>query len=464
LLILISLGVLALITCGLWILHKWQRGVIAFVLYTPVSGAVQLLLFPAPWPILIKDILFAFPLYIAFFVSGGANVAWRETPKAVKIAVTLFIGVVVVQMLNPFNPDLTGILAPLIGAKVWLFYVPMISVGIGYADTTHSLINLSRLMLCLTWLPCLVGILEYAMSQRLGYDRTMHMFYGDAALAATQQLTSFSVGLMRIPSTFSSVTQYLNFILCMLVPALGLRALERDPFWKRMCTATVGLLCVAGVLCGARAAFVTIPLLLGAFYFMKGGYTTLVLPGLVLVAGLYFVLSTAGIDISGLTTLETELVNHYSLESQASFVEATIAASVFGEGVGSNTNEAQPFVKEGMIKGVENYYAKIVIELGIIGLVIVTTTHLILIYLGLQNHYRLTGSDLRDYADAITALLILTFIYDAKGQAIDFDPLNMFYWLFAGVLIHLPNLNHKKNEKVSWQYDYEGENAFSHQA
>jgi hypothetical protein len=452
-------GALTFSACWFWILRKWQRGLDVFLFYTPISGAIQLLLFPASWPVLIKDILFVSPMYIAFLASGHAAATWQQAPKAITTTVMLFIGLVILQMFNPFNSELTGVVAPLIGAKVWLFYVPMIFVGIAYVDTQETLIRLSRMMLCLPWLPCLLGIVQYAMSQVLGYERTMHMFYGDAALAATQQLTTFKVGLMRIPSTFSSVTQYSNFILCSFVPALGLKSLETDPRWRRLCLATVCVLCVAGALCGARVIFVAIPFLLGVFYFLKGGFTNLILPGLVLVAGLYAVLSAAGIDVSGLANLETELVGHYSMESQETFIDATSTTAFLGEGVGSNTGEAQQFVKEGMIRGVENYYAKIVIELGIVGLIIISLIHFILIYLGIQSYHQLKDTDLGDYAAIITALLILTSVYDAKGIAIDFDPLNMLYWLFAGIVIRLPSL-HVKYDSTLMQYSRQVRQAF----
>jgi hypothetical protein len=175
-------------------------------------------------------------------------------------------------------------------------------------------------------------------------------------------------------------------------------------------------------------------------------------------------LTIAGVDIPGLTNLETDLVGHYSLESQASFADASATTNLLGDGVGSNTNEAQPFVKEGMIKGVENYYAKIIIELGVFGLVVVSSTHFILIYLGMQNHYNLRGTDLRDYVDAITALLILTVIYDAKGQALDFDPLNMLYWLFGGIMIRLPSLCAAVYQNSRTQYSYELDDPSPNQA
>ena len=436
-----SIGLLGLFASWLCIFQNWRRGVIAFLLYTPISGAIELWLFPSPWPVLFKDICFAVPLYLAFFLSGEGATACRNVPRSIATILSLFVLLVIAQMLNPFNSNLVGLLAPLIGAKVWLFYVPMLLVGMQYIDSAQRLLTLSRLLLCLAWIPCVVGLLQYALSQTIGYERTMTMFYGDAALAATQQFTTFAVGLKRIPSTFSFVAQYLSFILCMLVPALGLRSLESVARWRQMRTGTVWLLCVAGALCGARAAFVMIPLLLGIFYFCKGGFVALLLPALLLATSLYVVLTIAGIDISGLADLEGSLVSHYSVESQTSFIDATASSALLGEGVGSNTNEAQRFVKEESIRGVENYYAKIVFELGIVGLVIVPLAQLSLIRFGIRSHLKLTNRELKPYSDAITSLLILIFIYDAKGQAIDFDPLNMFYWFFGGIMLRLPSLS-----------------------
>ncbi len=42
---------------------------------------------------------------------------------------------------------------------------------------------------------------------------------------------------------------------------------------------------------------------------------------------------------------------------------------------------------------------------------------------------------------ALLAFLIWNLIYNLKGQYMDIDPINVYFWLFAGVLARLPALD-----------------------
>ena len=261
-------GLLVLFATWATILRNWRRGLELFILFIPFSGAVELFLYPAAWPVLIKDVLFAMPAYIGFAMSGEFAQAWSGLPRSVVLSLFLFVGIVLVQALNPAGP---GPVAALIGLKVWLFYLPMLLLGRAYVRDRATLLRLSRSMIGLIWLPCGIGILQWLLALALGYQRAITMFYGDAARAATQGFTQFNVGVMRIPATFAFSSQYFLYILCMFVPVLGSAGIETDPRWRMIRGASLWLLCVAGFMTGARAAFVMIPLMLFAYYLLRRG-------------------------------------------------------------------------------------------------------------------------------------------------------------------------------------------------
>ena len=74
-----------------------------------------------------------------------------------------------------------------------------------------------RVLLVSAWIPCLVGILQWILVLRYGYQPAIEMFYGGAARHATQGYAGFTLGkgeIVRIPSTFSFIMQYYLYSLC----------------------------------------------------------------------------------------------------------------------------------------------------------------------------------------------------------------------------------------------------------
>ena len=428
-------GLLVLLVMWAAILPRWRRGLELFILFIPFSGAVELFLYPASWPVLIKDILFAVPAYIGFAMSGELARAWSGLPKSLFLILFLFVGIVLVQALNPAGP---GPVATLIGLKVWLFYLPMLLLGRAYVRDRASLLRLSRLMIGLIWLPCGIGILQWLLALALGYQYALSLFYGAAAMAATQGFSHFNVGLMRIPATFAFPAQYLNYILCMFVPVLGCVGIETDPRWRKIRGASLWLLCVAGFMTGERGAFIMIPLMLFTFYMLRRGALGLLWAAL-LMAGMFAVtLSISGIDLTGLTQMETELTQGYAT-GQAGEIADALRLTWVGRGVGTSTGAAR-VAKDDPAEFVafEGYYAKAVAELGIAGCAIVVGLQVALLLWALRIRGQITETAIRPYGNAVAACILLFLIYNYKGPVLHLDPANMLYWLFVGVLFSLP--------------------------
>jgi len=432
------------------VLQQWQRGIDLALLFMPFAGAVQLWLYPAHWAVLIKDILFIIPAYIGFAMSGELGPTLRGVPKLFGAWVLLFVGIVLVQALNPAGP---GLVAALIGLKVWLFYVPVFLLGIAYVRDQASLLRLSRLMIGLIWLPCGVGILQWLLSLAIGYRAAIEMFYGAAAVAATQEFTRFqSVGLMRIPSTFSFATQYLDYLLCMFVPVLGCAGLEHNRFWKKLRAVSLPMICVAGFMTGERSAFVMIPIMLAVFYLLRRGLTGVLWVGVLVAAALMVALPISGIDPANLLQMESNLTDQYS-GTQAGEIENALHLTWIGRGVGFSTGAVRDAGGDsGGTPLFEGYYAKAVAELGIAGCIFTIAFQLALIILALRARSYFRGTDLEPYCDAIAALAVICLVYSYKGPIMSLDPPISQYWLFAGILFSLPRV--ARQEAVTHAGDF----------
>src|SRR5437867_2825273 len=109
------------------------------------------------------------------------------------------------------NPKVAGIAVALVGAKVWLFYIPLLVLTTAMIKSEREVVALLRTMIALVPIPCIIGLVQYFGSNAFGHQETISAFYGnEAAAAATQGFSSFDYGgmLYRIPATFVSVAHY----------------------------------------------------------------------------------------------------------------------------------------------------------------------------------------------------------------------------------------------------------------
>ena len=418
----------------------------------PFAGVVTLSLYPSPLPTLFKDFFFVIPAYIAFLLSRSSRPSKKGIPGPIILAMLALSALVFVQM---FNPGSANWMVSAIGAKIWLFYLPLIFLVFAMVKSREDLIWLLRLMIVIAWIPCGVGIFQWISSLTFGYESTMTAFYGAAAEGATQGFASFQVGgtFFRIPSTFTFVTQYFGYTLAMIVPGYALMKMDPSKRWRKFSTATFWFVILASFMSGARAAYLFVPILLALIFLLEGRVIgmlkILVMLPLALLAAMYL----AGIDPVIMFNLMSELVLHYSVEIVKQGLWDAIEAAPFGIGTGMNTGPARyAFEDPNSFLAFENYYAKAVYELGIAGLVIVGALFHILISHGYRIHRRIQDTGLRSCSAAILAFIIAIALNSFKGWQIDLDPINVYFWVFSGFLLRLGYL-----DKLSQTYTKAGQ-------
>ncbi len=441
--ILLVVGILLILVFWGAILRRWQRGVVMLLVYMPFAGVVTLSLYPSPLPTLFKDFFFVIPAYLVFLLTRKSGVSQGHVPGSIILAMLALAALVLLQS---FNPGVANWMVAAIGAKVWLFYLPLIFLAFAMVKSRDDLIRLLRLMVAIAWIPCGVGIVQWLASITFGYQATMTAFYGAAAEGATQGFASFDVGgtFFRIPSTFTFVTQYFGYTLSMIVPSYALMKMDPSRKWRRFAAASFWLVILASFMSGARAAFLFVPILLALIYLLEGKLMGVIKIAIMLPLALLAALYIAGIDPVIMFNTMLELVLTYSDEIAKQGLLDAITTAPLGVGTGINTGAARfAFDNPGIIfgYGVENYYAKAVYELGIIGLVIVIALFLFLIIHGYRIHRRIQDSGLRSCSAAILAFIVTMALNSFKGWQIDLDPINVYFWVFSGFLLKLGYLD-----------------------
>jgi hypothetical protein len=430
-------------------LRSWRRSVLWLLAYLPLSGIPIVATYPnTQLAVLAKDFLFVIPAYVGFVVTRVGHERRLGYEGAPTLPLLLVAMLVVGQA---FNPNLANHLVALIGVKVWLFYVPLCFLGYHLVERRQDLDRLLGLLAVSAIIPAVVGLVEAGLIYS-GRANTVYAWYGGAASAVTQHFTQFELEgggtLRRVPGTFSFVAQYFSFTVCMVAVthAWWRGSLARSRF-RHVGAAVWLLLLFAGMLSGARGAFVFIPGVALLAAWLERPRLRLPLGKLVAAFGaLAGVTVVLGASLGGLFSVVLELAaKHFQTVVVEGFRHG-LSITLMGFGTGADTNAGRYAVSQApAFSGVdgtwfESWYVKVLLELGAVGLVMVVVLLGTILNRAARQHAGVVDRRLKTISASLLAVLVWAIVYALKGQYLDMDPLNVYFWLFVGVLASIPRL------------------------
>jgi hypothetical protein len=451
----VQLIVLAGLTAGLLVgLIDWRRSVYALLAYLPFSGIASVLLYPRTAPaVLVKDFLFVIPAYVGFLLqrlSARRPMSFRGAPT------WLLASFAVLVLGQAFNPGVPSGVVAAIGVKVWLFYIPLCFLGYHLVGGRRDLYRLLGVMSVAAVIPALVGIGE-ALLVYAGKGALVYSAYGPAAASVTQDFVQFDLtegaSLRRVPSTFTFVAQYFAFTVSMVAVTYA--------WWRGVLAKTRAaalgatlwlLLLLAGFLSGARAAFLFLPFLVVLILVLEGprvskALARIMAPAVVL---LFVVVMILGSSVRAvlLHTVQTGL-EEFSYVFVNGFRQG-FALTLTGFGPGVDTSAARyAFTQPDQFNAVngfwyESWYVKVLLELGVAGLIIVVLLLATLLTTLIRQHRRLRDAGLRSISASVLGLVIWNVVFNVKAQYLDMDPMNVYFWLLLGLLFKLPTLDREE--------------------
>ena len=441
-LIVLLFGSAAALAIWFRMIVRWERGVFYLIAFLPYAGVLTLMLRPNPVGSLVKDILFVLPLYAIFFLLNTRELRHARIPNAITLLFVAFGALVLLQL---FNPGLKSIVVGAVGVKVWLLYIPLAYVVSSMVRSPEVLVRLVRLAVVVAVFPCALGLAEFMLATSIGYEAAMTMIYGKHAYDVTQGFTLFFMGadIYRIPSTFTFVAQYAGFTLTMVAVTYMHMSIEPDARWRTFAQFMMGFVFVACMLTGSRGNFVFTPLLFVTILFLDGKLTRLAL-GLILGPVIMVTaLQSAGLDVFKLFGATSKLTQDYGEELVIPDLIRSLTEYPLGRGAGMNTGGVANLMSANELastKMIEGYYSKAVIELGYPGLMLLLLLIGTIILYGIQVRARLRDPMARSCASATLGFLIVMAIHSFKGWQVDLDPINVWYWVFVGILFSLPGL------------------------
>jgi hypothetical protein len=434
---------------------RWRWPIYALLVYLPVSGVAVLAAYPGRWEravaILAKDFVFVIPAYLLFagyFLLRRRRFWFKGAP------LVLFGLLALIVVIQAFNPDLPNHLVGLIGIKVWLFYIPLFFLGYHLVENRDQLFRVLGLMSLVAIVPAVIGLTEVVLYYS-GHAQTVYDVYGDAAAPATQNFTMFVLShgctIRRVPSTFSFFYQYYLFGAAMVAISFAWWRGSR-PAGRQLPAAGLAFLIIflAAMFSGVRLGFLAIPLLVGAIIVLAIRSRNR-LPWAV-VAAAVACLAIAGGTAAGICGLAAHFSQTTSMEAGdvgARSVSEAVHKTWLGLGAGSDSSSARyafPNVelKTSVGSVQESWYVKAWLELGAFGLAIVLALLGTLVYRLFRVHLRIRDPRLKFVSAAILALVGWVLVYSLKAQYFDLDPINIYFWLFAGILMGLPRLERRE--------------------
>jgi cell division protein FtsW (lipid II flippase) len=206
---------------------------------------------------------------------------------------------------------------------------------------------------------------------------------------------------------------------------------------------------VNAVICGQRIALALVPVVTVILLVLTGQFANLkrFLP---IATGLGVILA---IGLAMFPDLVQERVDSFVGRWNASPPTDFIAAQAkdsskkakggfLGAGLGRATNAARTFGSDALI---ETYYPKVLFEIGWPGLIAFLLLVTSLTVITFKVYRSVKEQNLRSYGASFW-VFVLVISYNTYWYPLDTDPVSVYYWFFAGVILRLPEI--EKQEKL----------------
>ncbi|MEL4894723.1 hormogonium polysaccharide biosynthesis protein HpsL [Crocosphaera sp. Alani8] len=419
-------------------------------------------------PLLITlGILTTCALLTLFFVNGTKQFlpecsSLSEYDRFLRDANGEFIlnsdGVVIRTPCKNAIPFAQGIL----GLKVLLGYVPLIFCGYYLIKDKKQLLFLGRLLVVLAIICCGLAFIQFWLLKTGRCQGTNHLvgndlfkptldakcFVGGAALYSPSQ------GQIRLPGTFVSPWHWAWFLVANAAICFSVAFSDTAFFWRNCGLAGMAMVFINAVICGQRLALAVVPAVIIVMLFLTGKITDLkrFIPiGIGLSVFLFIGFSLINPDfiqerIDSFVSRWNASPPYLFILEQFDFAIRT-QSGILGRGLGGATNSTRIF---GDVSLVETYHPKLLFEIGYPGLIafMIFVTHLCLVTF--KTYRSLKDQCLRNFASGFWVFLMI-ISYFPYWYPLDTDPVAVYYWLFAGVILKLPVIDKEEQAKLKAQ-------------
>lgn len=396
-------------------------------------------------------LLCAYCILVLLFVNGAQQIIPPE--KIVN-------GVVQIGESNE-KPFAMGIL----GLKVLLGYVPLIPCGYYLLKKKQDLYFLMRMTAIIIIICCGLAFAQYMFLKTgrckgtVGSGAELFKASLEArCLVGGSLLYSPDQGVIRLPGTFVAPWQWGWFLISSAFFSFAVTFFDRKIIWKIVGGVSMLATIVMAVLCGQRIALMLVPAMI-VLQLVTTGQIVNLKRFIPIGVGLALVLTGAMVANPAIVQERLDsAVSRWNASPPTDFIAqqfGTVSkgASFLGKGLGRATNSARAM---GETELIETYYPKVMYEIGPAGTVLFLVFVTTLTGACLKAYRSVKDKFLRGMGAALWTY-VLFISYNTYYYPLDVDPVAVYYWFFAGVVLRLPYLDqqepileeetHKKKKK-----------------
>ncbi len=440
--------------------YPWQA-LYAFLIYMPFGGTVTYAIGGNnPLFQLAKD-GFYIPALIAVIQYCKLHKQPFLMPKALKPALGIFLAYCVLVLLfvngsqqfvgnGSEKPFFMGIL----GIKVLLGYVPLIPCAYYLLRKKADLYLLMRITAVIILICCGLAFLQYIFLKTgrcqgtVGEGAALFKASLEArCLVGGSLLYNEEQGVIRLPGTFVAPWQWGWFLISSAFFSFSVAFMDPSFLWRGVGLGSMAATLVLAVISGQRIALLLVPIAIVILLITTGQIANL---KRFIPIGLALGLLIGGVMVSNPAIVEqrwTSAVERWNAAPPTDFIAGQFAdfsddgkSSFLGRGLGRATNSARGLGQTALI---ETYYPKLIFEIGPMGaflfLALVTT----LTVATFKAYRSVRDKSLRGYGASFWTF-VLVISYNTYYYPLDVDPVAVYYWFFAGVILKLPVLDQQE--------------------
>lgn len=458
--------------------NKYPRqGIWAFLIYMPFGGTVTYWLAGGnSLSILAKDAFFI-PALLSFVKDCQRKRLPILVPKGLVMPMGLLLAMATITLLsvNLLEMQLGGgsgqpFLQGILGLKVLVGYVPLIFCAYYLIRNKKDLVFVGRLHVVLAIICCVLGLLQYYKLDSGSCQGTRGLV-GDALFKATLDakclvggsvVFSPEVDMVRLPGTFPSPWHWAWFLISNAALTFTTAFNDPVPLWRIGGLAGMGLVFINAVISGQRIALMLVPVVIGILLVLTGQIANLkrFLP---IGVGLGFALVIAAIQNPAIVQERWDsTVSRWQAAPPQQFIEHQFEWAIsktegdfFGDGLGVATNSTRAF---GDVHLVETFHPKLLVEMGFPGLIAFLIVMTALTVITFMSYRKVQDRVLRSYGSSFW-VFILIISYWPYWYPLDTDPVAVYYWFFAGVILKLPAIDKEESRLRAEQEATENNSA-----
>jgi hypothetical protein len=346
-------------------------------------------------------------------------------------------------------PLLIGVL----GLKVLIGYVLIIPCIYYLLRDREDVYFLLRLQVVLILICCGLGFMQFLMLKTgicqgtIGEGEDLFKASLEArCLVGGSLLYSPSQGQIRLPGTFNAPWQWGWFLISSGFFAFGTAFSDRSPIWRIVGLASLAAVGVMAVVSGQRIALALVPVTILGLLILTGQVANLkrFLPvgiGLALILTVFMAQNpvVVGERWASFQSRWAAAPPHEFIAQQFEWAQQQ-QQGILGRGVGRATNAARIFGKTELV---ETYHPKLLYEIGPLGLLATLALYLTLTVVTFRAYRSIKDPNLRGYGASMWVFVLFISIFPYY-YPLDVDPVNVYYWLAAGIVLKLPEIDQRE--------------------